>query len=133
MGGFSFDFSALKPMFDQAMAATSFKLGRMPIEAGQADRAYQEWLLNQKTRRGLDQMNFAEGVRGRDAATALATAGAAREDQAAAEASPEGRMRQFQRLRNLSSIGPRYSYSQGMADQAARHMVWGGARPLTYG
>jgi len=67
----AFNFASFQPLFDRAAQAVDFRLSRMPTEAAQADRAYKEWLLSKQTERGMDQMRFAEEVRGRQANEAL--------------------------------------------------------------
>lgn len=67
-----FDFSGL---LNRATQAMDFRLGRMPVEAGQADRAYQEWLVNQEHKRGQDALAFREQAYGREAANALSAYG----------------------------------------------------------
>jgi hypothetical protein len=67
-----FDFSGI---LNRATQAMDFRLGRMPTEAAQGDRAYREWLTNQEHNRGQDALKFQEQVYGREAANALSAYG----------------------------------------------------------
>ncbi len=133
----AFNFSQLNPyitgMMDRSMRAMDYRLAQLPQQDALNRRAYAEWLNNQASKRSIAEGEYGMRRRGADADAALGLREEKRRVAAAEEAGPGGRMRQYQRLRNLSSIGQRSAWSQPMADQAARAMVWGGARPLTYG
>lgn len=137
MGGFNFDFSSMNPyitgLMDRSLKAMDYNLAQQPVQTRLNNRAYAEWLNNNASKRAIAEGDFDIRRRGAHAADALAGRLEKRGVAAAEEAGPGGQQRQYQRLRNMSSIGMRSAWSQPMADQAARSMVYGGARPLTYG
>jgi hypothetical protein len=75
MGGFNFDFSGLNPwiqgMTGRAFTAMDERAARQPYLDAQADRAYREWLENNKQKRDLAMQAGERDARGFHAAEAL--------------------------------------------------------------
>jgi len=76
MGGFNFDFSQMNPyitgMADRSMRAMDYNLAQQPKRERLNDRAYAEWLNNNRSKRNIAESDAGLRARGYDAAAALA-------------------------------------------------------------